>query len=75
MVIVSRVYKKISLGSTFGDKLENIKETNFNDGETKVVVNAKIFLDINKDAAKLVSQIEDIKIHLSYLEQDVKNKV
>ena len=30
------------------------------DGETKVVVNAKLFLDINKDTAKLASQIEDI---------------
>ena len=61
--------------STFDDKLENIKETNFNDGETKVVVNAKIFLDINKDAAKLASQMEDIKRNLSYLEQDIKNRL
>ena len=27
-------------------KLENIQEINFDDGETKVVVNAKLFLDI-----------------------------
>ena len=44
------------------------------DGETKVVVNAKLFLDINKDTAKLASQIE-IKINLKYLEQDIKNKL
>ena len=33
---------------TFGDKLEIIQEINFDDGETKVVINAKIFLDTNK---------------------------
>ena len=55
------------------DKLENfenlqsVQEINFDDGETKVVVNAKLFLDINKN-------IEDLKINLKYLEQDVKNK-
>ena len=62
------------------DKLENfenlqsVQEINFDDGETKVVVNAKLFLDINKDTAKLATQIEDLKINLKYLEQDVKNK-
>ena len=65
----------LRMQSTFDDKLENIKETNFNDGETKVVVNAKIFLDINKDAAKLASQMEDIKRNLSYSEQDIKNRL
>ena len=55
------------------DKLENfenlqsVQKINFDDGETKVVVNAKLFLDINKN-------IEDLKINLKYLEQDVKNK-
>ena len=55
------------------DKLENfenlqsVQEINFDDGETKIVVNAKLFLDINKN-------IEDLKINLKYLEQDVKNK-
>ena len=55
------------------DKLENfenlqsVQEINFDDGGTKVVVNAKLFLDINKS-------IEDLKINLKYLEQDVKNK-
>ena len=62
------------------DKLENfenlqsVQEINFDDGETKVVVNAKLFLDINKDTAKLATQLEDLKINLKYLEQDVKNK-
>ena len=53
------------------DNLQNtelrVQESNFDDGETKVVVNAKLFLDINKN-------IEDLKINLKYLEQDVKNE-
>ena len=49
------------------DNLQKVQEINFDDGETKVVVNAKLFLDINKN-------IEDLKINLKYLEQDVKNK-
>ena len=55
------------------DNLQNtegalrVQEINFDDGETKVVVNAKLFLDINKN-------IEDLKINLKFLEQDVKNK-
>ena len=49
------------------DNLQSVQENNFDDGETKVVVNAKLFLDINKN-------IEDLKINLKYLEQDVKNK-
>ena len=56
-------------------KLENIQEINFDDGETKVVVNAKLFLDINKDTAKLASQIKDIKRNLKYSEQDIQNKL
>ena len=68
--------KLINMQSTISgisDKLENfenlqsVQEINFDDGETKVVVNAKLFLDINKN-------IEDLKINLKYLEQDVKNK-
>ena len=55
--------------------LENIQEIIFDDGETKVVVNAKSFLDINKDTAKLASQIEDIKINFNYSEQDIKTKL
>ena len=61
------------LQSTFGDKLEkfnnsqNIEEIQFINDETQIVVNAKLFLDINKS-------IEDIKIDLKNLEQDVKNK-
>ena len=49
------------------DNLQSVQEINFDDGETKVVVNAKLFLDINKNT-------EDLKINLKYLEQDVKNK-
>ena len=49
------------------NNLQNVQESNFDDGETKVVVNAKSFLDINKN-------IEDFKINLKYLEQDIKNK-
>ena len=49
------------------DNLQSVQEINFDDGETKVVVNAKLFLDINKN-------IEDLKINLKNLEQDVKNK-
>ena len=55
------------------DKLENfenlqiLQEINFDDGGTKVLVNAKLSLDINKN-------IGDLKINLKYLEQDVKNK-
>ena len=49
------------------DNLQSVQEINFDDGETKVVVNAKLFLDINK-------KIEDLKINLKYLEQDVKNE-
>ena len=44
-----------------------VQENYFDDGETKVVVNAKLFLDKNKN-------VEDLKINLKYLEQDVKNK-
>ena len=47
--------------------LQNVQEFSFDDGEIKVVVNAKLFLDINKN-------IEDMKINLEYLEQDIKNK-
>ena len=49
------------------DNLQSVQEINFDDGETKVVVKAKLFLDINKN-------IEDLKINLKYLEQDVKYK-
>ena len=49
------------------DNLQSVQEINFDDGETKVVVNAKLFLDINK-------KIEDLKINTKYSEQDVKNK-
>ena len=66
--------KLIDMQSTINgmtDNLQNtegalrVQEINFDDGETKVVVNAKLFLDINKNK-------EDLKINLKYLEQDVK---
>ena len=62
--------KLIDMQSTINgmtDNLQSVQEINFDDGETKVVVNAKLFLDINKN-------IEDLKINLKYLEQDVENK-
>ena len=37
-------------------------------GETNIIINAKLFLDIN-------NFIEDIKINLKYSEQDIKNKL
>ena len=45
-----------------------VEEIQFIIDETQIVVNAKLFLDINKN-------IEDIKINLKYLEQDIKNKI
>ena len=45
-----------------------VEEIQFNNDETQIVVNAKLFLDINKS-------IEDIKINLKYLEEDIKNKL
>ena len=62
--------KLIDIQSTINgmtDNLQSVQEINFDDGETKAVVNAKLFLDINKN-------IEDLKINLKYLEQDVKDK-
>ena len=44
-----------------------VEEFQFINDETQIVVNAKLFLDMNKS-------IEDIKINLKYLEQDIKNK-
>ena len=46
----------------------HVEEIQFKNGETNIIINAKLFLDINKS-------IEDIKIKLKYLEQDIKNKV
>ena len=45
-----------------------IEEIQFINDETQIVVNAKLFLDINES-------IEDIKISLKSLEQDIKNKL
>ena len=46
----------------------HVEEIQFINDETQIVVNAKLLLDINKS-------IEDIKINLKYLEQDIKNKL
>ena len=45
-----------------------LEEIQFHNGETNIIIDAKLFLDINKS-------IEDIKINLKYLEQDIKNKL
>ena len=45
-----------------------VEEIQFKNGETNIIINAKLFLDINKS-------IEDIKTNLKYLEQDTKNKL
>ena len=47
---------------------DNVEGFSFDDGETTVVVGAKLFVDINKN-------IENIKINLKYLEQDIENKL
>ena len=60
---LSNTLENFDMQSTFG----NLQEIIFDNGETQIVVNAKLFLDINKSK-------EDIKINLKYLEQDVKNK-
>ena len=61
---LSNTLENFDMQSTFG----SLQEIIFDNGETQIVVNAKLFLDINKS-------IEDIKINLKYLEQDIKNKV
>ena len=60
---LSNKLEHFDMQSTFG----NLQEIIFENGETQIVVNAKLFLDINKS-------IEDIRINLKYLEKDVKNK-
>ena len=61
---LSNNLENFDMQSTFG----NLQGIIFDNGETQIVVNAKLFLDINKS-------IEDIKINLKYLEQDIKNKL
>ena len=60
---LSNNLENFDMQSTFG----NLQDIIFDNGETQIVVNAKLFLDINKS-------IEDIKINLEFLEQDIKNK-
>ena len=65
---VSDKLEKFNTQSAFGNlqKTElQIEEIQFINDETQIVVNAKLFLDINKS-------IEDIKINLKYLERDKK---
>ena len=74
---VSDKLEKFNTQSAFGN-LQNtelqtegawrLEEIQFINDETQIVVNAKLFLDINKS-------IEDIKINLKDLEQDIKNKI
>ena len=45
-----------------------VEEIQLKYGETNIIINAKLFLDINKS-------IEDIKINVKYSEQDIKNKL
>ena len=45
-----------------------VEEIQFENGETKIIIIAKLFLDINKS-------IEVIKRNLKYLEQDIKIKL
>ena len=42
-----------------------VEEIQFKNGETNIIINAKLFLEFNKS-------IEDTKINLKYLEQDIK---
>ena len=55
-------------GALRASRAWRIEEIQFINDETQIVVNAKLFLDINKS-------IEDIKINLKYLEQDIKNRL
>ena len=59
------IFDKLKMFNTLQLQVEEIQ---FINDETQIVVNAKLFLDINKS-------IEDIKINLKYLEQDIKNKL
>ena len=45
-----------------------VQEIQFNNAEANIIINAKLLLDINKI-------IEDIKMNLKRLEQDIKNKL
>ena len=73
---VSDKVEKFNTQSAFGNRQKTegastawrIEEIQIINDETQIVVNAKLFLDINKS-------IEDIKININYLEQDIKNKL
>ena len=55
-------------GTEGASRAWRIDEIQFINNETQIVVNAKLFLDINKS-------IEDIKINLKHLEQETKTKL
>ena len=55
-------------GTEGASRAWRIEEIQFINDETQMVVNAELFLDINKSK-------EDIKTNLKYLEQDIKNKL
>ena len=55
-------------GTEGASRAWRIEEIQFINDETQIVVNAKLFLDINKS-------IEDIKINLKHLEQETKTKL
>ena len=50
------------------ENITDVEEIQFSNGETKVVVNTKLFSDINKN-------IEDIKGNLKILEQDFEKRL
>ena len=58
---------KLKLNDLSEKNFKNGQQLTFDNGETKVLVNAKMFVDINKSIA-------DMKINLKYLEQDVRNE-
>ena len=46
----------------------HVEKNQFNNDETQIVVNATLFLDINKS-------IDDMKVNLKNLEQDIRKKL
>ena len=58
---------KLKLNELSEKNFKNGQQLTFDNGETKVLVNAKMFVDTNKSIA-------DMTINLKYLEQDVRNE-
>ena len=62
-------YTELRTGGTWGvSRALRVEEIQFNIGETNIIINAKLLLDINKS-------IEDIRISLKYLEHEIKDKL